>query len=230
MTFDPSFILIECHGDEAGFQLADSSIVDWAELKQPLTDLNIATGLNLIIVVAACTGGAIAKVVDITDRAPFWGLIGPTKPLSARALQQAYIPFYQTLFITKSPSEAVSALEAASEDPVFWRTTARCLFEAAWRMYRQQYCTPEQIESRAARMLKTALSGGSRVTGLQAMKQALIDHEPESFRQYRTTFFMSDIFPEHQQRFDVPYQKWELTEGASPKAVVQIGQEGDSDR
>lgn len=207
-------IHFECHGDEDGFQLADSSFVDWAELKRPLTDLNIATGLNLMIVVAACSGGAIAKVVGITDRAPLWGLIGPTKPLSAQALQKAYIPFYQALFITKSPSEAVSALEASSEQQTFWRTTAQGLFETAWKMYRQRHCTPEQIELRATRMLKTAMSRGYGVTGLDAMKQALIDHEPESFRRYRANFFMSDIFPEHCSRFDVPYLKWDSTEGA----------------
>lgn len=40
---------VECHGNEDGFQFADGSLSDWSELKQPLTDLNIATELNLMI-------------------------------------------------------------------------------------------------------------------------------------------------------------------------------------
>ena len=38
---------IECHGDEDGFRFADGSLADWDELKVPITELNVATGLNL---------------------------------------------------------------------------------------------------------------------------------------------------------------------------------------
>ena len=58
---------IECHGNEDGFELADGSFADWAELKQPITDLNVATRLNLVIAVAACTGGALIKAVRMSD-------------------------------------------------------------------------------------------------------------------------------------------------------------------
>ena len=62
----------ECHGSEDGFELSDGSFIEWAKLKEPLTQLNIVTGLNLMVCVAACTGGALLKVVTALDRAPLW--------------------------------------------------------------------------------------------------------------------------------------------------------------
>ena len=120
---------IECHGDEDGFQFADGSLADWDELKLPITELNVATRLNLLIAVAACTGGALGKVVRMSDRAPFWGLIGPTKTLTAATLERAYRALYLTLLSTKSPAKAVEAMDAATEPGLFWRTTSQGLFE-----------------------------------------------------------------------------------------------------
>jgi hypothetical protein len=46
---------VEYHGCEQGFQFADHSVLDWPEIKGPLTNLNIATKMNLMVAVAACT-------------------------------------------------------------------------------------------------------------------------------------------------------------------------------
>lgn len=197
---------IECHGDEDGFQLADGSLADWEELKLPITELNVATHLNLMIAVAACTGGALAKVLQMSDRAPFWGLIGPTKTILPAVLEKAYRALYLTLLSTKSPAEAVKAMDAATEPSLFWRTTAQALFEKGWTCYKKQYCTPMALELRAKRMQdRFKQLSGTNPPGLDELRNLLVNHEPKAFERYRANFFMYDLFPEHKTRFPVQY-------------------------
>lgn len=197
---------IECHGCEDGFKFADGSRADWEKLKLPITELNVATGLNLMIAVAACTGGALAKALRMSDRAPFWGLIGPTKDVMPATLEKAYRALYLTLLSTKSPAKAVKAMDAATEPGLFWRTTAQGLFENGWASYKKQYCTPTALNHRAKRMQERIIHlSAKKPPSLEELRTRLVKHEPKAFEQYRASFFMYDLFPEHQTRFPVQY-------------------------
>lgn len=197
---------IECHGDEEGFQFADGSFADWGELKVPITELNVATGLNLMIAVAACTGGALAKVMRMGDRAPFWGLIGPTRTLSGGELEKAYAALYLTLLSTKSPANAVQAMDQAISPGLFWRTTAQGLFEKGWHTYKIEHCTVSALEMRGKRMMESIReSGVSPLPSMDELMRQFIGHEPALFERYRQTFFMCDLCPEHSNRFPIKY-------------------------
>ena len=187
---------IECHGDEDGFQFADDSLADWDELKLPITELNVATGLNLMVAVAACTGWALAKVMRMGDRAPFWGLIGPTRTLTAKELEKAYAALYLTLLSTKEPARAVEAMDQATKLGLFWRTTSQGLFKRVWDSYKREHCTAAALEVRANRMRdRLRESGVSALPSTDELKSRLISHEPIAFERYRRTFFMCDLFP-----------------------------------
>lgn len=191
---------IECHGDEDGFQFADGSLLDWPELKTPLETLNQAMRLNLIIVAAACVGAAIAKVIDMGNRAPFWGVIGPIKSVSPSELEEPFKALYLTLIETKSPEKAIEAFEKKAGD-LYWRTTAQGLFIKGWRHYREVYCNPETLEIRGERMQQKA-----RHLSKQDCINRLLSHEPVAFERYRRAFFMCDLFPEHVERFPINYE------------------------
>jgi hypothetical protein len=197
---------IECHGGEDGLQFADGSFADWKELKLPITELNIATGLNLMIAVAACTGGALAKILCISDRAPFWGLIGPTQTLKAIELENAFRTFYLELLSTKSPAKAVQAMDKETMPGLFWRTTSQVLFERVWAGYKKEYCNAEALEMRAKRMRERFIQEpGVPLPSTDELKIRLIKHEPQAFEHFRNIFFMYDLFSEHADRFPVEY-------------------------
>lgn len=60
----------ECHGNtECGLFCTDDSVVGWSELGACLTRLNVATGLNLLVVFAACYGGHFLKTLSLSIRA-----------------------------------------------------------------------------------------------------------------------------------------------------------------
>lgn len=189
-----------------GFQLADGSLADWEELKLPITELNVATRLNLMIAVAACTGGALSKVVSVSDRAPFWGLIGPTKILTAAELEKAYCALYLTLLSTKSSAKAVEAMDAATKPGLFLRTTSQGLFEKVWTGYKKEHSSVEALEVRAERMKENFKQLPDKPPlSVDVFKNLLVNHEPTVFERCRATSFLCDLFPEHSSRFLVKY-------------------------
>lgn len=193
---------IECHGDEEGFGLADQSFIDWSDLKLPFTELNVATRLNLMIAVAACTGGALGKITSMGDRAPFWGLIGPTRTMLPTELEAPYRALYTTLFQTKSPEEAMKAMDAAAPPNSFWRTTAQGLFQNGWTGYEDQYCNATAMEARAQRLLKRLQSAHpGPYPSVEECKAVLAALKPSQYDRYVEIFFMLDLYPEHRQRF-----------------------------
>ncbi len=68
---------LECHGSQDGLQFADGSQATWSEVKQTLTPLNVATRLNLIVVISACNGSTLAGTVEVSERARYGGSSGP---------------------------------------------------------------------------------------------------------------------------------------------------------
>lgn len=191
---------IECHGNEDGFEFSDGSLLDWPELKIPLATLNQAMGLNLMIAVAACVGAAIAKITTMGDRAPFWGVIGPTKSVYPSELEEPFKALYLTLIETKSPERAIESFRNKAGD-LYWRTTAQGLFEKSWRHYKEIHCSPEVLEIRGERMHQKAPH-----LSKQDCINRLLTHEPAAFARYRKTFFMFDLFPENAERFPVSYE------------------------
>jgi hypothetical protein len=195
---------IECHGNEHGFQLADGSFADWANLKVPLGNLNGACAVNLMVTVAACTGGALAKVVQLTDRAPFWGMIGPTREMAATELERLYRVFFEILVKERDPDLAVKAMREAAERGAFFLTTAEGLFRAAERFFIEEYQTPERIRRSARRMTATAAKRGIRVEPESEYRRRLITYTPHLFDSYWRNYFFFDQFPDHEERFPVP--------------------------
>lgn len=73
---------IECHAGDEGIRFADDTTCTWLELKPYLTELNLATEMNLLVVMASCDGHAITHTVQPVDKAPLFALIGSTCELS----------------------------------------------------------------------------------------------------------------------------------------------------
>ena len=74
---------IEAHGssDKQGVVLQSNEFISWTDLKPYLINLNTATRLNLLLVFSLCHGAHFTRHLNPSDRAPCWGLVGPTKAL-----------------------------------------------------------------------------------------------------------------------------------------------------
>lgn len=199
---------IESHGYEDGLQLADRTLVSWERLNEALIPLNVAMRLNLLVVLASCFGGALTKALQLTDRAPVWGLIGPTQEVSSGEVGMHFSTFYRTLLSTGSPKAAIDALNQVSDHSKYWRTTAEWYFYEVWKSYKEKLCTPQKLKARAREIRKRAkLQKLQPLLKVSDFKKRLIRQEPEEFNKFRDCYFMCDLYPENQERFSVTYKK-----------------------
>lgn len=197
---------IECHGSRGGLQFSDGSFVTWADLKAPLTSLNVATRMNLLVVVSACEGSALTYTLGLVDRAPLHGLIGPVRTVVPEELMRAYLALYETLMRTRSARQAVDAMRHASPDTFVYRA-AEWLFQYVWDKYQATYETNEARLERGRRMAANppANYDGPPIQP-ELFAQLLAEKNREFFDAYRRRFFLCDLFPEHETRFTVRYE------------------------
>jgi len=204
-TGDIPVLHIECHGNDDGLAFSDGSFVTWVDLKGPLTTLNIATAMNLLVVVAACDGSALTSTLGLVDRAPVHGLIGPTRAVTPEELMRAYLELYGALIRTRSAREAVEAMLGATPDTFVYRA-AQWLFQYVWDHYQATHETPE---ARLERGIKMAANPPADYVGPplqpETFAQALAERNREFFDAFRRKFFLCDLFPEHETRFPVRY-------------------------
>lgn len=203
---DTPVLHIECHGNDDGLEFADRSFATWADLKEPLTRLNVATAMNLLVVVSACDGSALTYALSLVDQAPLHGLIGPTRTVMPEELTRAYLALYETLLRTRSARQAVDAMRAATPDTFVYRA-AEWIFQHVWDHYQQTQETPEARLERGRRMAANPPDDYDEPPiQPEQFAQLLADKNREFFDKYRRKFFLCDLFPEHETRFTVRYQ------------------------
>lgn len=201
---------LEGHGlaDESGFVLANGTPCSWKRLKELITPLNVAMELNLMLVLAACYGGSFATSMSTVDRAPVWGLIGPTQEVSAGQVERSFQTFYKTFFNSLSTSDSLKALNDSAPNSTYFITIAEQFFYAVWRGYKRNMCTEEMIEKRAKAMYDKVSKDIPKPPSIEQLKKLLLNKEEEKklFEKYRDKFFMYDLYPLNQSRFTVSYE------------------------
>ncbi len=201
----------EIHGsdDTTGLILSSGDYVSWEELIEPLTKINIACRLNLLVILAVCYGANLTRIIKPTDRAPFWGLVGPTHKIKTGFILKAFYQFYKTLLKSENGASAVSALNNEKEiGKGYYRfSNAESFFKKVYIMYVQEECTPEKLEERARKMfriLKKEQGNSARSVG--QLKRHLKKTQEESFYKYCNKFFMFGMYPENKERFNLEYK------------------------
>ncbi len=200
------WIHIECHGSEAedGLVLSNRDLVSWQELKPQLTKINLACKCNLMIVIAACSGANLLEVLQPVDRAPCWGLLGPTNELYSDDLLASYRTFYLNLLTVLNGDAALSALRKVIDERnlSFVFVSALDFFQKVYSGYLSEECTDKAYWRRAKRMKKE-----QRLQGviLQDLVLMLKKQEPDAFQKFRDNFFMYDLYPENSVKFPITY-------------------------
>ena len=202
---------LDCHGfdDESGIATARGENCSWATLKEMITPLNVATGLNLMVLISACFGGSFAKAIRAGDRAPLWGLIGPTREVATGQLIDSFQSFYSTFFDEKPPCSPVTALNQGVGAGEYFMTTAQQFFYAVWVNYKLKQCTPEKLGQRALEIEATYLRNGQPSPGVAAIRQAILGRHQRVFEESCAVYFMYDLFPEYRELFPVTFEEGE---------------------
>lgn len=195
---------IECHGDEtAGLEFADGSVVSWQELMSILRPLNVATELGLIVVVAACWGGSAIDGVNLTQPAPCFALIGPSRGLWSNELFDALRVFYMDVTLARTPTDrAVETLtKAPLEEGGFFVVSMREWFRLVIVGYLNEQTSSKELKAQALRQYIKARTEGWAHLDMSYWKRHYLRTMPRLLRDYHGRFFMTDRFPQLAQHF-----------------------------
>lgn len=178
---------IEAHGfnDESGFVAASGEPCTWETLKDLVTPLNIVTNLNLMIVMAACFGGSFARAIRTTDRAPVWGILGPTRAITAGQLIDGFSAFYSAFFDEDADVSPFRVLVDSAPERMYYLTTPEEYFYQVWVNYKTKQYTDEELTRRARALQEQVRRNGNEPLPLDDIKQRILDTDPESFEKFR---------------------------------------------
>ena len=210
---------IECHGDEtqSGLVLADQSFISWTELKPILTEINVASRCNLLIVLGLCHGAHLVQIVKPTERAPCWGLLGPWGTVRASDLLSGFAAYYRELLTSLDGDRALAALSTASPSSQHQFISAQGFFKRTYAAYLANYSSTSGLDRRAKTISRKLHDLGSTARpGKGAIKRRLRQTEKPSFQRYADHFFMVDLFPENAGRFSVSFSEVEAMSSRPP--------------
>ena len=202
---------LECHGleDKSGLSLGDKTPLPWDELKTALAKLNQATQCNLFVTLAACHGAFLMETLDVYDRAPCWGLMGPSGDVSPLDLVSSYSAFFLELLQSENAIDALRALLGSPERRArYFLFTAEDFFQAVFQQYRATWSTNSQMVERAGRFAQIFRKHGMPEPGVSLLYEA----EHDVLERFFTRFFFVDHFPENKLRFTNAYSALAPTE------------------
>lgn len=204
---------IESHGDMSGIYLANGDLVGWNDVAPVLTEINIASRMNLLVVAAMCHGWHMISVLRPIARTPAFAIIGSEAEVPAALLLEAMQRFYRTLLGPGNDLRAALAhanLGVAREDWEFVMEGAELWMCRIFKHYTLQHDT-EDGRLRRVNQIVTALTrdlGGDLDTTMRVRTEidaALADTE-QWFEFYRHRFLLLDMFPENAARFPLSFK------------------------
>jgi len=213
-------IHFETHGIDAGpknrratsgIVLASGESMTWRELAPPLTAINEAMRLNLIVFMAACNGADLATLIQPLEGAPARIVVGPTQVVSAGVLETATRAFYRTTLSGGDGSAATRAIREAlhPNEARSGRLAAEWLFLEILKGYYNESTTDEQIAARVERFIAPLPLQGAppaEMARRRAMMKANLPDRPALFNVCYQKFFFVDKYPENATRFILTFE------------------------
>jgi hypothetical protein len=199
---------IECHGsdDRSGLIAAGGEYISWEELKPALEAINLATRVNLVLVLGCCYGAYFGQVSRLDERAAFSAYIAPTSLVGMGMLEDGLRAFYAELFTSLDITRALDALRVAAPGMGYFYASAVGLFRSVLAEYIRDFSTGEGLRRRARALARRMRDDGSRRRpGPGAVARVLKAREPNDFARMRRTHFATDLFPENEGRFGFTY-------------------------
>lgn len=205
-------IHIECHGSETGIEVASKEVVEWDGVRKQFIRINEATGLNLVVVMAACYGVHILRMAIQMDRAPFWAAIGAEKEVTAGHVESAFKAFYETFFETLSGDQALAALNHQDSERTYHFISAEGFFLRSYCNYYKMACRgkgkKERVESLLTRALENpAVRQKFGITGARNFIKSYFSNDAKDFEEFKSRYFMFDFYPENKKRFTITHEQ-----------------------
>lgn len=215
---------IEAHGDEAGIQVSSYERISWTELKAALTEINTLSQLNLLVVMVACKGAHLVRILWPTDRAPVWALIGPTKDITEEDAHTDFASFYNEFLTTFDGRAALEALNQKKVGGGTWRYQyypARYFFRSVYHKYLLDLTSETALCQREEGIVADVLASRPELRRYEAdlrtrVQRDLRDHQTH-FERAKNHFFMLDLYPDNRNRFPLTLEECQRDPSEDPE-------------
>jgi len=113
---------ISAHGNRQGIQLSDGYLMPWYELREHLRPINQALGGSLVVCMSSCQGysGVQMAMHPEDPDLPFHAIVGSTNKPTWAETAVGYATFYHQLCRGEHISDAVTAMQVASGNEMFF--------------------------------------------------------------------------------------------------------------
>jgi hypothetical protein len=199
---------IETHGNNEGVGLGDDGL-DWPELMEALTPLNLATGCWLPVFLAACEGVRGTEMAQVMRRAPFYALMGPKGEVYPSEVFRGLRVFYRKVVVDADGQRAMDHLNTIidPDEDTFQIFNCEQLFRVIWRWYLDGKTTDEiMVPILEEKLAQRQAEGPMTQAEVERMRdyvwKYVRDYRPR-FEESRRHFFMVDRFPSNDARFSL---------------------------
>ena len=195
---------LETHGTVDGICISREEFIPWGSLKEPLTELNRLSQMNLLVTLAACHGFNLVKALRPGDESPVWALFGPTEQVLPSDIRAGFQSFFRILLEELDLNAAIRALKEADRSyPDGWSfQNAEIFFAYIYGSYLDEHIGPETLLEREEGIVRGLCERG--VPDTPALRQSIrtmYADEHGIFGVFKRRFLMLDRFPENESRF-----------------------------
>lgn len=130
-----SYIHFELHGCKEGLSLKNGQLVPWKVLRPTLSQINYNVENNLFISLATCFGAYIFNAVELLERIPFIGFVGPAYEINIGEVQTDWTLYFENLLLTNNFYDAIKSLKLSNDRVPYTFFPA----EQIWDIYCKAY-------------------------------------------------------------------------------------------
>lgn len=200
---------IECHGSKDGLVLSNGDVLTWKELTPLIKNINVACGVNLCVIFAACYGFEAMWLAGYGgfDRAPFYSIVAPNKKIGDLTLEKAFAAFYRVLLNSNDIGTALKECnnQITGKKLHIKIIDAEHLLEFAYS--KSGYEGKEKrdhIENMLTELMQVPKIKSKGVSwARKQIKRRLKDEEGGFFEGIRARYFCMDTHPENRARFGI---------------------------
>lgn len=214
------------HGNEnyVGIKKGSGGFVPLSELFDKVRKANELSRNNIFLSMAVCKGLNVIRSLSVSKHMPFCGLLASENPLSNDESLANYALFYKSFFTKLNIDEAKAELLANGIHPELYNLSKpEEIFMNAMCGYLESQSKDDKIEERAmtiANMESIDIRDEQEWKGFVETVRKLVKVEDEKhYKLYVSTFFMFDLYPEIEDRFQIPKTLAEFKEMAKNEGI-----------
>lgn len=213
------FLHFECHGSPDGIILKSTGKINWGLFANLLTRINVACKNNLFVSMASCYGGylILPLIKKLTEgeksRAPYFGYIGPTSEIKYGELEDGFSKFFDVLLDTLDMDKSIEMLNKFSNyKRVYSHNSCKGVFDLVieyflsndlFKKFNSKLSFTAHIRDLAKQYFRETgriptHQDYNRLSSTVADKKFYLDY----FNKMREDFFMIDLYPEIEDRFE----------------------------